>query len=43
MVEDFLEEVGDNRLIGISKVDAMCAETDSGSVDKLECGFIIIM
>ena len=42
-MKDYLEEVGDNRLIGISKVDAMCAEIDSGSVDKIGCGVMIIM
>ena len=41
MVEECLEEVGDNELVGIAKVDTIDAEIDSGHVD--EVGGIVVI
>ena len=42
-MEDCLEEIGDNRLVGVMKVNAIYAEIDAGSVDDIGCDVVIMM
>ena len=43
IVEDCLEEVDDNRSVGMTKVDTIYAEIDTGRVDEVKDGVVIMI
>ena len=43
MVEECLEEVDDNELVGIAKVDTICAEIEASSVNEVGVVCVILV